>query len=78
MPIIAGIVGYLILTMLNVREVTTENDFITAMLHSDGVYVAVEKVKTAIAISVFALGFCLGVITFGIGILLGRLKRMGG
>ncbi len=77
MPIAAAVVGYLVLTMLNIREVSTENDFITAMLHSDGVYNAVEKMKSVAAVAIFALGVCFGIVTFGIGIVLARLKRLG-
>ncbi len=76
-PIAAAVAGYFVLTLINIREVTTENDFITAMLHSDGVYNAVEKLKSAAAIAIFTLGVCFGVITFGIGIVLARLRKLG-
>lgn len=76
-PVAAAGIGYLVLTMINIREVTTENDFITAMLHSDGVYNAVEKLKTIAALAIFALGICFGIVTFGLGVVLARLRKLG-
>jgi len=75
MPLVALGIAYAVLTMINVREVTTENDFITALLHSDGVYQAVEKLKKVAAVSIVALGLCFGIITYGLGIVLARIKH---
>jgi hypothetical protein len=75
-PVITIIVGYLLVTSFDLRSVTTENDFITAILHSDSVYELSNKAKTILAVAISALGFCFGWLSFGIGLVLSRLRRL--
>jgi hypothetical protein len=72
--VVATVVAFCLQQQLNIREVQTENDFMTAMLHSDGVYAMVEKIKLAAAVGISGLGFCLGFISYGIGVILGRQR----
>ncbi len=76
-PLVTIIVAYFLVTSFDLRSVTTENDFITAMLHSDSVYELSNKAKTLVAAAISALGLCFGWISFGIGVVLSRLRKMG-
>ncbi|GEM_PF-3116909 len=74
---VAGcVIGWILQSAFDVRQITTSNDFITAMLHQDAVVAIVDQAKQYIALGIAALGFCLGVLSFGIGIILGRLRRL--
>lgn len=75
-PIAAIIVAYLLVTKFDLRSVTTENDFITAILHSDSVYQLSNQAKMLIGIALSTLGFCFGLLSFGIGLVLTRLDRL--
>lgn len=72
--VVAVAIAFWMKSQINLREVQTENDFITAILHSDGVYNMAEKLKLAAAIGVSGVGFCFGFIAYGIGIILGRQR----
>ena len=76
-PIVAIGIAYMIVANFDLRSVTTENDFITAMLHSESVYQISEKGKIVLGTAISALGFCFGILSFGIGTVLSRLKKMG-
>ncbi|MGB5106099.1 MAG: hypothetical protein WBP29_01460 [Candidatus Zixiibacteriota bacterium] len=75
-PIATIIIAYFLVTKFDLRSVTTENDFITAILHSDSVYQLSNQAKTLIGVALSALGFCFGLLSFGIGIVLTRLDRL--
>ncbi len=76
-PVGAIGIAYLLITSFDLRSVTTENDFITAMLHSESVYQLSEKGKLVIGTAISVLGFCFGLLSYGIGAILARLKNMG-
>ncbi len=75
-PLAATGIAYLLITSFDLRSVSTENDFITAMLHSESVYQLSEKGKFVIGVAISLLGFCFGLLSYGIGVILSRLKRM--
>lgn len=75
-PLAAIGIAYLLITSFDLRSVSTENDFITAMLHSESVYQLSEKGKFVIGVAISVLGFCFGLLSFGIGVILSRLKRV--
>lgn len=75
-PIVAIGVAYLLVANFDLRSVTTENDFITAMLHSESVYQISEKGKFVLGTAISALGFCFGLLSYGIGTVLTRLKKL--
>ncbi len=46
------------------------------MLHSESVYQLSEKGKIVIGVAISVLGFCFGLLSFGVGLILSRLKKM--
>lgn len=75
-PIAAIGVAYVIVSNFDLRSVTTENDFITAMLHSEAVYQLSEKGKFVVGSAISVIGICFGLLSFGIGVILSRLKKL--
>lgn len=75
-PLTAIGIAYLLATSFDLRKVSTENDFITAILHSESVYQLSEKGKLILGVAISALGFCFGLLSFGIGTILTRLKKL--
>ncbi len=60
----------------DIRQITTSNDFITAILHQDAVVTLVEQAKQYVALGIMALCFCFGLLSFGVGMILGRLRKL--
>ena len=75
-PLVTVVIAYFLVTKFDLRSVTTENDFITAILHSDSVYQLSNQAKTLIGVAMSALGFCFGLLSFGIGLVLARLDKL--
>lgn len=75
-PITTAVVAYMLVNKFDLRQVQTENDFITAILHSESVYMLSNQAKTMLAIGIIAIGACFGIITYGIGVVLTRLKNL--
>jgi hypothetical protein len=63
-------------SVFDVRQIATSNDFINAILHQDAVVALVEQTKQYAALGIIALGFCSGLLSFGIGVILGRLRKL--
>ena len=76
-PLVTVVIAYFLVTKFDLRSVTTENDFITAILHSDSVYQLSNQAKMLIGVAMSALGFCFGLLSFGIGLVLARLDKLG-
>lgn len=74
-PLLGIVIAYLLVTSFDIRSITTENDFITAMLHSDAVYELTNKAKTIIGVAIASVAFCFGLLSFGVGLILSRLKK---
>lgn len=75
-PLASIAVAYLLVTNFDLRSITTENDFVTAILHSDSLYQLSERGKIMLGTAISVLGFCFGLISFGIGLTLTKLKEM--
>jgi hypothetical protein len=75
--VIAGcVIGQILQSAFDVRQITTSNDFITSILHQDAVVALVEQTKQYAALGIMALGFGFGLLSFGIGMILGRLRKL--
>ena len=75
--VIAGFVmGQTLQSAFDIRQITTSNDFITSILHQDAVVTLVEQAKQYVALGIMALSFCFGLLSFGIGMILGRLRKL--
>lgn len=73
---VAIIIGVVLQTAFDVRQITTSNEFINSFLHSEAVAPLVDQAKGYLAMGIIGLGFCLGLITFGIGVVLSRLRKL--
>lgn len=71
---IAG--GFVLQSAFDVRNIVTPNEFLNSFLHSEAVVPLVEQAKYYIALGITALGFCSGLICFGIGLILSRLRKL--
>jgi hypothetical protein len=75
--VIAGyVIGQILQSAIDVRQISTSNDFINAILHQDAVVALVEQTKQYAALGIMALGFGFGLLSFGIGMILGRLRKI--
>ena len=74
--IAAIIVAVLLLSVFDIRQINTANEFINSMLHQESMVTITEQMKTYFSWGIGALGICLGLITFGIGVILSRMKRL--
>jgi hypothetical protein len=75
--VIAGfILSQILQSVFDVRQITTSNDFINAILHQEAVYAIAEQFKQLAAWGIIALGLCFGLLSFGIGVILGRLRKL--
>ena len=74
--IVGCVVGQLLQSAFDIRQITTSNDFITAILHQDAMVAIVEQAKLYVALGIMALSFCFGLLSFGIGMVLGRLRKL--
>jgi Flp pilus assembly protein protease CpaA len=75
--VIAGyVIGQTLQSAFDIRQITTSNDFITAILHQDAVVALVEQAKQYVALGIIALSFGFGLLSFGIGMILGRLRKL--
>jgi hypothetical protein len=68
--------GQTLQSAFDIRQITTSNDFITSVLHQDAVVTLVEQAKQYVALGIMALSFCFGLLSFGIGMILGRLRKL--
>lgn len=74
----AVVLANVLLSAFDVKSISTPNEFITAMIHSDSVVVIVEKLKFILALFIGGLGCCFGLLSFGIGMILSRLRKLSG
>ena len=74
MAIGAIVVANIFKSSFDIRTITTSNDFITSMLHSDAVVGLTDQAKTYVAYLIAAIGCCFGILAFGIGMVLSRLR----
>ncbi|TFH65455.1 MAG: hypothetical protein E4G91_02415 [Candidatus Zixiibacteriota bacterium] len=70
------VIGQTLQSAFDIRQITTSNDFINAVLHQEAVVTLVEQAKQYVALGIIALGFCFGLLSFGIGMILGRLRKL--
>lgn len=77
LPLTGIVIAYVLVNSFDIRSVTTENDFITAMLHSEAVFELTNKAKLILGIAIGVVGFCFGLLSFGIGLILARLRKIG-
>jgi hypothetical protein len=75
-PLLGIIIAYMLVNSFDIRSITTENDFITAMLHSDAVYELTNKAKMILGIAITCVALCFGLLSFGIGLILKRLRKL--
>ncbi|MCK4857816.1 MAG: hypothetical protein KAT58_07615 [candidate division Zixibacteria bacterium] len=68
-------VAVIVQTSLDLKSVTTSNDFITAILHSDGVVGLFDRFMLYLALFIAIAGFGIGSFCFGIGEILAKLDR---
>jgi hypothetical protein len=55
--VIAGyVIGQTLQSAFDIRQITTSNDFITAILHQDAVVALVEQTKQYVALGIIASG----------------------
>jgi hypothetical protein len=64
------------MSVFDVRTITTSNDFITAIIQSPSVVTILEQVKYYVALMIGAVGCGFGLLAFGIGMILSRLRKM--
>ena len=75
--VLAGyFVGEILISSFDIRQVATSNDFINAMLHQDAVVTMLEQMKQYASWGSIAISFCFGLLSFGIGVVLGRLRKL--
>jgi hypothetical protein len=77
MPIAGALIGIVVLSSSGETSPPAQNDFIANMLQSEVINEIVQNIKMNIAVGVFALSLCLGIITFGIGAIMARVERLG-
>lgn len=73
--IVCVIVAIVFFSQFDLRTISTENDFINAMLHSTSMVAMADRIKLCVTIFMIAAGLGIGSFCFGIGEVLKRVQQ---
>ena len=63
-------------SLIDLSTLSSENQFIDSLIHNSTLNLMVNTAKFYLGLAIAALGACVGLITFGIGIIMSKITQL--